>query len=294
MLDNIPLVQRMLDQGDTRILMQDIEGNYRFHAEITNANDLLARLTLVTPEYASWMATAKPALLDVYEAVFHHQSFTGRSGGMFGFEGLGCIYWHMVSKLLLAVQENYFAALAAQADAATIKALGEYYYRVRKGIGFNKSPQEYGAFPTDPYSHTPKHAGAQQPGMTGQVKEEVLTRFGELGIEVRQGMVSFTLNLLRKREFTMHPNTYSYLDVFDVWQSVALPARAIAFTWCQVPILYVLTENGEPNLVIHRHGEAKTVDRMWLTADESASIFQRDGSIQQLTLTLPSTMLFVE
>ena len=90
---------------------------------------------------------------------------------MFGFEGLGCIYWHMVSKLLLAVQESFFHAVDDDADKSIQHRLGGLYYRVRHGIGFNKDPAQYGAFPTDPYSHTPKHAGAQQPGMTGQVRK---------------------------------------------------------------------------------------------------------------------------
>ena len=45
----------------------------------------------------------------------------------------------------------------------------------------------YGAFPTDPYSHTPSFAGARQPGMTGQVKEDFLARLGELGAQVVAG-----------------------------------------------------------------------------------------------------------
>ena len=72
---------------------------------------------------------------------------------------------------------------------------------MRGGLGFNKTPVEYGAFPADPYSHTPKHAGAQQPGMTGQVKEEILTRFGELGLRVSDGTVRFEPSLLRPSEF---------------------------------------------------------------------------------------------
>ena len=126
---------------------------------------------------------------ELYETIFNHKEFTGRSGGMFGFEGLGSIYWHMVSKLLLAAQENFFKAKNANASDELVERLGHLYYRIREGIGFNKTPTEYGAFPTDPYSHTPKHAGAQQPGMTGQVKEEVLTRFAELGIRVENGQL---------------------------------------------------------------------------------------------------------
>ena len=50
-------------------------------------------------------------LLTIFEEVFNHKAFTGRSGTFFGYEGLGSIYWHMVSKLLLAVQENCLIAV---------------------------------------------------------------------------------------------------------------------------------------------------------------------------------------
>ena len=59
----------------------------------------------------------------------------------------------------------------------------DHYFEINAGIGAHKSPELYGAFPTDPYSHTPGGKGAQQPGMTGQVKEDILCRFGELGVQ---------------------------------------------------------------------------------------------------------------
>ena len=184
-VETIPLLQKMLAENDESILLRDADGSYRFNAELTNAGELNNQLSRLTDVYGAAIEAARNPLRELYENVFNHQAFTGRSGGMFGFEGLGCIYWHMVSKLLLAVQENFFAALEQGADDATCTHLGQLYYRVRKGIGFNKTPAEYGAFPTDPYSHTPKHAGARQPGMTGQVKEEILTRFGELGVSYK-------------------------------------------------------------------------------------------------------------
>jgi hypothetical protein len=231
----------------------------------------------------------------LYEKVFNHQAFTGRSGGMFGFEGLGCIYWHMVSKLLLAVEENFFAALDQGVDERTCKQLGRLYYRVRIGIGFNKTPAEYGAFPTDPYSHTPKHAGAQQPGMTGQVKEEVLSRFGELGVRVKNGAVHFQPDLLRAREFVSQPEKFRYLDVDGNWQVLSVPAGSLAFTWCQVPILYQLDEENQPSLTITRDdGKQKTLAELALPAEDSAALFQRNGRIRQLTLVLGNRQLFGE
>ena len=71
---------------------------------------------------------------------------------------------------------------------------------MRSGLGYRKSAADYGAFPADAYSHTPGEGGAQQPGMTGQVKEEILTRWGELGLRVRDGRIQFDPVLLDEAE----------------------------------------------------------------------------------------------
>jgi len=214
---------------------------------------------------------------------------------MFGFEGLGCIYWHMVSKLLLAVEENFFAAMQQDADAGVIQQLGKLYYRIRKGIGFNKTPAEFGAFPTDPYSHTPGHAGAQQPGMTGQVKEELITRFRELGIYVDAGAVKFAPRLLREREFVTQPSAFRYLDVDDQWQELSVPAAGLAFTWCQVPLVYTLDDNAEPSITITRDdGTQQILPGLALPAEQSAEVFQRSGRIRRLNLVFARSELFSE
>jgi len=70
-----------------------------------------------------------------------------------------------------------------------------------------------GAFPCDPYSHTPRRRGAQQPGMTGAVKEEVLARWGELGVQVRAGKLRFAPRLLHLTEFEAGPYRFDYVDV---------------------------------------------------------------------------------
>ncbi|MGB5581357.1 MAG: hypothetical protein WBM68_12375 [Woeseia sp.] len=289
----IPLLPRMLADGDKRIIERDLDGNIRFSADFTNAGDLKAVLDDLIEDYGDDIAAARGPLLKLFETVFDHQAFTGRSGTMFGFEGLGCIYWHMVSKLLLAVQENYFAALEQKADAKVCQRLGDLYYRVRKGIGFNKTPAEFGAFPTDPYSHNPKHAGAQQPGMTGQAKEEVLTRFGELGLRVSNGAVHLQPKLLRSREFVAAPRTFRYLDVNDNWQDLEVPADSLAFSWCQVPIVYMLKNSEQAGLTVSwKDGESQTFADFTLPAKASAELFRRSGRIQKLTAVLNSSLLF--
>jgi hypothetical protein len=291
-VEAIPLLQHMLAADDESILLRDADGNYRFNAQLTNVNVLNLQLDKLTDVYGDEIEAAREPLCELYEIVFNHQAFTGRSGGMFGFEGLGCIYWHMVSKLLLAVQENFFAALDQDADKATCNKLGHLYYRVRKGIGFNKTPAEYGAFPTDPYSHTPKHAGAQQPGMTGQVKEEILSRFGELGVRVSGGAVHFQPDLLRSREFLSESGTFRYLDVNDNWQSINLPARSLAFTWCLVPVVYQLDDDEYPVLkVTWDDGTEYSFTQLTLPEEESSELFRHSGRIRQLTLVLTTSQL---
>ena len=163
------------------------------------------------------------------------------------------------------------------------------------GIGFNKAPDEYGAFPTDPYSHTPGYAGAKQPGMTGQVKEEILTRFGELGVRVRAGAVNFEPALLRGREFVSSARTFRYLDVSDRWQSMTVPARGLAFTWCQVPILYLWNDDLEPALNITRaDGSQQLLTQLQLSPELSSELFRRSGRVRQLTVTLTTEQLFSE
>ena len=171
--------------------------------------------------------------------------------------------------------------------------LGRLYYQVREGIGFNKTPSEYGAVPTDPYSHTPKHAGAQQPGMTGQVKEEIVSRFGELGVRVKDGSVCFQPSLLRECEFSSEENTFRYLDVEDNWQSITVRARGLAFSWCQVPVVYQLVDDAESTVsVTWQDGSVKTFNDMLLPADESAELFRRSNHIRLLTLSLSTKQLF--
>ena len=291
-VEGIVLLRRMLAADDDRIVSRDPDGGYRFNADFTNVGDLDARLDALPEIYGEDVAAAREPLRALYERVFRHREFTGRSGSMFGFEGLGCIYWHMVSKLLLAVQENFFAALDGDAGPEVCRRLGALYYRVRDGIGFNKTPVEYGAFPTDPYSHTPGHSGAQQPGMTGQVKEEVLTRFGELGVRVADGEVRFDPRLLRMREFTPEPRSFRFLDVLGQWQELQLPGSALAFTWCQVPIVFRLCSEGRATLTITcRDGSIQRLPEPALPAHLSSELFRRSGHIRQISMDLPGHAL---
>lgn len=205
---------------------------------------------------------------------------------MFAYEGLGSIYWHMVGKLLLATQERLFAAADAGADPALLARLTGHYEAIRAGMsGVTKSPAVWGAFPLDPYSHSPAQGGARQPGMTGQVKEEILIRLNELGVRVHDGRVTFAPRLLRRAELLLAPARFEYQAVEGRHLQLELPADSLAFTCWQVPIVYRLSPSRRIVLTL-ADGRQDTVDGDTLDADRAASLFRRDGRIARVDVDL--------
>jgi hypothetical protein len=281
----LSLVARLAERGDRTLLARDEDGNYHFSGSFRNARDVEAALRALErdPALADLVSSEGPAVLQLFEKAFDHSSFTGRSGTFFAYEGLGSIYWHMVSKLLLAAQESFWRARAEGAEAATLVGLAEAYYDIRAGIGFNKTPAVYGAFPTDPYSHTPAGQGAKQPGMTGQVKEEILTRLGELGVVVEGGVVSFCPALLRAEELIESPTSFHCVGKDGRERSLALPPRSLAFTFCQTPVVLVEAPS-ERVEVAFSDGSRRVVEGSRLPADVSQRLFERDPSLDHLTV----------
>ncbi|WP_191017894.1 hypothetical protein [Treponema zioleckii] len=235
----------------SKILKMDLHGNYHFNAQFRNAETIREFVANLDKEIRP--NELELALIEaLYEKTFNHQSFTGRSGTFYAYEGLGCIYWHMVSKLLLAVQEN----ITNNKDS-----LFSAYKDVKRGLGSAKTPEVYGAFPFDPYSHTPYLQGARQPGMTGQVKEEILARFGELGLDMNDGKAVFNPHFLEKSEFT---------------------DGKVKFSWCGTPIEYQAQSIGI--CVTYTDGKERTFAGNELPKEESELLFSRSKKIKVITV----------
>jgi hypothetical protein len=273
------LLQKLLAEGNRQLIERDADGVCHFNPRITNAGDVKAILgRLAVGGYAALVVRESAAMLAGFEKMFNHRAFTGRSGTFFGYEGLGCIYWHMVSKLRLAAQESFFRA----AGSPWAGRLAECYQDIRAGIGDFKTPENYGAFPMDPYSHTPAHTGARQPGLTGQVKEDILCRFGELGVSVRAGRIQFEPGLLQRGEFLRSPAVFTYFDVANGVQKLRLKTGALAFTYCQVPVVYQLAT--EPFLtILFADGRTQRQNTRVLDENHSRAIFRRTDSIKSIT-----------
>tara|TARA_E500000318_G_scaffold21333_1_gene21759 strand:+ start:630 stop:4100 length:3471 start_codon:yes stop_codon:yes gene_type:complete len=285
------LLQKMLQQGDTSIVEESVEGTYHFNGSFNNADSLKKALSqLPEEEYSELAEKESKLLLNIFEEIFDHKSFTGRSGTFYGYEGLGSIYWHMVSKLLLSVEETCLSAIEKNENDVVVGKLLEHYYEINEGIGVHKPPKLYGAFPTDPYSHTPAGKGAQQPGMTGQVKEDILSRFGELGVFVSEGRLFFNPSMLRKAEFLKKSMEFSYVDLDGEIKRMTLEKDSLGFTYCQVPVQYLLSTK-EHLEVSFNDGSQKHFDGLDLDEVISAMLFGRTGKIETIKVWIDEKRL---
>ncbi|MDG1985958.1 MAG: hypothetical protein P8M11_15500 [Planctomycetota bacterium] len=281
--ERVPVIKLLLEAGDRSVIRPGAEC-LRFAPSLQSAAALSTALdSLVEGPLGASVERDRAALLDEYEAVFDHAAFTGRSGTFFGYEGLGCTFWHMASKLILSIQETLWCARDQGEPAEVCAALRRHYRAARAGLGTHKSPEEFGAFPTEPYSHSQADGGARQPGMSGQVKEDLLSRVGEVGLRIRDGRIQFDGALLHTPELR---------DDDGVLRSpsgelVEVPAGALAVSHCGVP--FVIRRGAAAKVeLIAADGTRTSHDAGSLDADTSRGIWGRSGAVQRVEVTLPT------
>lgn len=278
-LSEFPVIEAAVRDNRCRYLIRDSEGQVRFAGCYRNARELGEALE--ADRASKEEAQAVKAL---YERTFQHQKFTGRSGRMFKYEGLGCVYWHMVSKLALAAARVATQARLLECEDDLCDALYQSYVEIREGLGVHSSAREYGAFPTDPYSHSPGFSGVKQPGLTGQVKEDVLSRYLELGVHMDAGAVSFLPVLLSRDEFLVKAETWSF-RLGDETRTEELQAGTLAFCLCGTPIIYRIAEDSGIT-VFDSAGGKHGLTGNELGVQWSSALFDRNRDIQKIVVNV--------
>ena len=126
--------------------------------------------------------------------------------------------------------------------------------------------------------------------MTGQVKEQVLTRFGELGVDVRDGCLRLEPRLLLRSELDTPPVRFRFVDVLDQDRAIDVPAGCLAFTYCQVPV--VIRAGIASSIELEgADGQTTSVPGNRLDKEASAAIFSRSGTYRRLTVTVRTELL---
>lgn len=289
---------RKLIESERGILRADVKGELHFTG-FRNVSELDAALDRLAGEacFESLVKSERSMISAEFERTFNHRQFIGRSNTFFGYEGLGSIYWHMVSKLCLAAQECLTDAIESGAAPGVIQGLRASYQEIRDVIAKSKTPQNYGAFPSDPYSHTPAGGGAQQPGMTGQVKEDIIVRLCELGVRIQDGCFSIDPSLLEKEELLSQASTFEFFSLAGQRETIELPANTLAFTFCQVPIVLHLTEDDSVSQKVqmfHNDQSVKEQNGLALNSDQSRSLFLRNNEFARIEFFISRSLTVLQ
>jgi hypothetical protein len=103
---------------------------------------------------------------------------------------------------------------------------------------------------------------------------------------VAQGTLSFKPVLLREQELTDQPTIFRYIDVAGQNQVIDLPTGSLAYTFCQVPVVYIPASE-EKIKISDADGGLREVAGNRLDAEVSRHIFSRDGYIKRVTVYQP-------
>jgi hypothetical protein len=117
--------------------------------------------------------------------------------------------------------------------------------------------------------------------MTGQVKEEILARWIELGVRVRNGALELDPRRVHSRNFLREPRAFGFLDIDGIEQTIDLQPGELAFTYCGVPVVYT-PANDPAILVEHAGGRIEKKTGTIMSAALSALLFSRAGSIRRV------------
>ena len=152
-----------------------------------------------------------------------------------------------------------------------------------------KKASEYGAFTADAYSHTPSFAGAQQPGLTGMVKEGVICRFGELGVQFNNETIEFKPRLLRSDELLKQSEKAVCIYPDKSKRTITVPENALLFTITQIPVIYKRIESEDAEILVeYLDDSSETLLGDVLPKSIARSLLNRTSNIFAIYVSQPS------
>ncbi len=82
------LLSKLVLEGNRDIIIKDCESGYHFNGNFKNIRFLRDALNNLPNHYQDLVEKEQPKIEAIYEQIFNHKAFTGRSGTFFGYEGL--------------------------------------------------------------------------------------------------------------------------------------------------------------------------------------------------------------
>ena len=105
-----------------------------------------------------------------------------------------------------------------------------------------------------------------------------------MGVIVREGRVGFRPRLLREDEFVTTPTSWKYFGLDGQWHELMLQPGSLAFTYCQVPVVYRLDDIPEELSVTTADGRVHELASSDLGTEFSRELLDRSGRITMITV----------
>ena len=118
--------------------------------------------------------------------------------------------------------------------------------------------------------------------MTGQVKEDILSRFAELGVKIKDSTLSFGLDLFDADELLESDGEFTYCNVEGEFKMEPVPASGFAYTLFQVPIIY---QPGDSDQIVVTLTDGSEVKFEGTSIDQATSekLFSRVGEVVKIS-----------
>ena len=113
---------------------------------------------------------------------------------------------------------------------------------------------------------------------------------GELGVFIKEGKLNFNPVLLRANEFLKEASVYDYVSVEGDEDSIVLSENSLAFSCCQVPVVYKLS-NSRKIKVYYPEDTPFEIEGLTLDLAISTEIFSRSGKVKSLEVYLTKDVL---
>jgi hypothetical protein len=117
------------------------------------------------------------------------------------------------------------------------------------------------------------------------VKEDIISRFGELGVIVTNGEIHFKTDLMNADEFLTEERDFKFINVNGGQDSITLQSGSFGFTYCQVPVVYIKSDS-EKITVYQSNNEIIEIDDMKLSIELSKAVFNREGSVKKIEVSV--------
>jgi hypothetical protein len=96
--------------------------------------------------------------------------------------------------------------------------------------------------------------------------------------------------MLRQEEFLSQAMTFKYVDVTGNQETIQLQPEQLAFTYCQVPVIYEVSEHNGLEVALKDNSTQK-FDHLTLNENLSSSVFERKNEVKHVKVSIEKSYL---